>query len=551
VSKGEYARLSSFIGAIAVSDLIKTTLGPKGMDKMLVSGGADPRGQGDVTVTNDGATILKKIPVDNAAAKVLVDISKTQDNEVGDGTTTVVVLAGELLREAEKLTMQKLHPQTIIRGWRLASDVAIKALEESAMDNSKDAELFRKDLINVAKTTLSSKIVVGEIEFFSNLCVDAVLRLHDNSDLEMITIIKKPGGSMRDSYLDDGFILDKRFGLGQKTRWEKPRILIANTSMDTDKIKIWGAKVKAHTLQEMADIEAAERLKMKQKVDRILSYGIDIFINRQLIYDYPEQLFREVGVASIEHADFEGVERLARVLGAEIMSTFEKLDTKPKKEEEDKKSETKEKEPTFDKEHEYSNYTKLGTCGLVEEVMIGEDSVIKFSGVSRGEACTIVLRGASIHLLDEMERSIHDALCVLTQTIKNSRIVLGGGASEMLMAHHVDEAARKHGGKEQMAMDGFANALRSIPTILADNAGFDAVDIVTKLRSEHAHKHTHMGIDMAKGGIGDMKKLGVFEAYKSKSQSLISAHEAAEMILRVDDIVRNAPRQRSDPNPHQ
>jgi len=457
-------------------------------------------------------------------------------------------LAGELLREAEKLTMQKIHPQTIIRGWRQAIDVAIKALEESAVDNSKDPDLFRKDLFNVAKTTLSSKIVVGEIDFFSNLCVEAVMRLHDKSNLEMITVIKKPGGSMKDSYLDGGFILDKRFGLGQKTRWEKPRVMIANTSMDTDKIKIWGAKVKAHTLQEMADIEAAERLKMKKKVERILAHDIDIFINRQLIYDYPEQLFREAGVASIEHADFEGIERLARVLGAEIMSTFDTVEAKEKDDE--KKSDSKDKKADPDKDHEYSNYTKLGTCTVVEEVMIGEDSVIKFSGVPRGEACTIVLRGASIHLLDEMERSIHDALCVLTQTVKNSRIVLGGGASEMLMAHHVEEAARKQGGKEQMAMDGFANALRSIPTILADNAGFDAADIVTKLRSEHAHKRTHMGIDIAKGAVGDVKKLGVFEAYKSKSQSLVSAHEAAEMILRVDDIVKNAPRPRADPNPH-
>jgi len=219
-----------------------------------------------------------------------------------------------------------------------------------------------------------------------------------------------------------------------------------------------------------------------------------------------------------------------------------------KKKKSDSKDKKSEKEP--DKQHEYSNYTQLSTCTVVEETMVGEDTVIKFSGVPRGEACTIVLRGASIHLLDEMERSIHDALCVLTQTIRNSRIVLGGGASEMLMAHHVEEFARKQGGKEQMAMDGFASALRSIPTILADNAGFDAADIVTKLRSEHAHKRTHMGIDMGKGTVGDVKKLGVFEAYKSKSQSLTSAHEAAEMILRVDDLVKNAPRPRADPHPH-
>ncbi|ETO31332.1 hypothetical protein RFI_05788 [Reticulomyxa filosa] len=344
--------------------------------------------------------------------------------------------------------------------------------------------------------------------------------------------------------------------------------MLANTSMDTDKIKIWGAKVKVHTFEEVAELEANEKVKMRQKVERILSYGADIFINRQLIYDYPEQLFREAGVASIEHADFEGIERLVgfvkkiyidnnntknrhkkkKLLIVHIYLRCLVLNNNKRKRE--KKTETKEKETSTDKSQEYTNYTKLSTCGLVEEIMIGEDSVIKFTGVPRGEACTIVLRGASIHLLDEMERSIHDALCILTQTIKNTRVVLGGGASEMLMAHHVDEAARKHGGKEQMAMDGFANALRAIPTILADNAGFDAVDIVTKLRSEHAHKHTYMGIDIAKGTVGDMRKLGVIEAYKSKSQSLISAHEAAEMILRVDDIVKNAPRPRNDRMPH-
>jgi len=241
----------------------------------------------------------------------------------------------------------------------------------------------------------------------------------------------------------------------------------------------------------------------------------DIFINRQLIYDYPEQIFTDCGVASIEHADFEGVERLARVLDAEIMSTFDNVEEK-----------------------------QLGTCELVEEVMIGESNVIKFSGVPKGEACTIVLRGASTHLLDEMERSLHDALCVLTQTVRESRVVLGGGASEMAMAYAVTQEANKHASKEQLAMLAFANALQTIPTILADNAGFDSAEIVTQLRALHAQGRHNMGVDMDKGIAGDMLQLGVCESFKSKSQSLVSAHEAAEMILRVDDIVKCAPRQR-------
>eukprot|EP00484_Ammonia_sp_Unknown_P000172 CAMPEP_0197021118 /NCGR_PEP_ID=MMETSP1384-20130603/2016_1 /TAXON_ID=29189 /ORGANISM="Ammonia sp." /LENGTH=562 /DNA_ID=CAMNT_0042448881 /DNA_START=40 /DNA_END=1728 /DNA_ORIENTATION=+ len=535
IQKGDHARLSSFIGAIAVADLVKTTLGPKGMDKMLVSG--SPHG-GDVTVTNDGATILKRIPVDNPAAKILVNISMTQDDEVGDGTTSVVVLAGELLREAEKLTlMMKLHPQTIIRGWRHALDVAKNALSSCAVDNKADEKRFKKDLLNIARTTLSSKIVTSELEFFAKLCVDAVLRLKGSIDLDMIQVIKKQGGTMNDSFLDSGFILDKNFGLSQKTVYKNPRIMVANTGMDTDKIKIWGARVKVHSMDDVAEIEKAEKEKMKRKVDKILAHNIDIFINRQLIYDYPEELFREAGVGSIEHADFDGVERLARVLDAEILSTFDKVDES--KSGDDSKDDEKKK-----KGKESSRVHKLGTCATVQEIMLGEDTVIKFDGVPKGEACTIVLRGASTHLLDEMERSIHDALCILTQTIRESRVVLGGGCCELLMAQAVHEEAMKTKGKEALAMDAFANAMRQIPAILADNAGFDAAEIVTALRSEHSQGNHWMGVCMETGSIGDMRKYGVTESYKSKLQCLTSAAEAAEMILRVDDIVKCAPRAR-------
>ena len=252
---------SAFLGAIAVADLVKTTLGPKGMDKLL-----QPVGQGQsgprshVSFTNDGATILKSIPIDNPAAKIIVDTSKTQDSEVGDGTTSVAVLAGELLREAEQLVMQKIHPQIIIRGWRKAVTVARAALEASSLDHSSDPVAFREDLINIAKTTLSSKILSANKEHFAQLAVDAVLRLKGSTDLGSVQVVKKVGGSMRDSYLEEGFVLDKKIGVGQPKRIENARILVANTALDTDKIKIFGSHATTHpTTQPHASELSSDR----------------------------------------------------------------------------------------------------------------------------------------------------------------------------------------------------------------------------------------------------------------------------------------------------
>lgn len=254
---------------------------------------------------------------------------------------------------------------------------------------------------------------------------------------------------------------------------------------------------------------------MKNKVEKACKYGMDVFINRQLIYNTPEQIFTKNGVMTIEHADFEGIERLALVLGAEIVSTFE--------------------EPERD---------VLGTCDLIEEIVIGEDKLIKFSGVKRGEACTVVLRGASMHILDEAERSLHDALCILANQTKSTRIVMGGGCSEILMAQAVDELAAKTPGKEAYAISAFAQALRQIPTIIADNAGYDSNELVAQLKAAHYNGEKYAGLDMESGKVGSMKELRIYESLKSKSQSLISAHEAAEMILRVDDVIKCAPRQR-------
>merc|ERR1712019_70238 len=317
----------------------------------------------------------RNVGLDNPAAKVLKEISKVQDDEVGDGTTSVTVFAAELLREAEKLVAQKLHPQTIVAGYRKANVVALASLDEVAVDNGADQEKFKEDLMNIARTTLSSKLLTQHQDFFAKMSVDAVLRLQGSGDLNNIQIIKKLGGALVDSYLDEGFILEKAIGVNQPKIIENAKILLANTAMDTDKIKIFGSKVRVDQVTKVADIEKAEKDKMKGKVEKIVNHGINVFINRQLIYNYPEQLFADAGVMAIEHADFEGIERLALVTGSEIVSTFHNPES-----------------------------VKMGTCKVIEECIIGEDRYIKFSGVGKGEACTIVLRGAPSQILDEAER---------------------------------------------------------------------------------------------------------------------------------------------------
>jgi len=512
--KAETARLSSFIGAMAVGDLVKSTLGPKGMDKILLGMG---RNEGKVEVTNDGATILKNIGVDNPAAKVMVDMSRVQDAEVGDGTTSVVVFSSELIREAEKMIEMRIHPQTIVAGWRQATKVARQALESSAKDHGEDADKFRNDLMNIARTTLSSKILNAHKDFFSKMAVDAVLRLKKSGNLDAIQITKVRGGTLQESFLDEGFLLNKKPGVRQPKKIENARILIANTPMDTDKIKVFGSRVKVDAVSKVADLELAEKEKMKDKVDLICKHDINVFINRQLIYNYPEQLFADKGVMAIEHADFDGIERLALVTGGEIVSTFGNPEL-----------------------------VKIGKCDLIEQVEIGEETLIKFSGVALGEACSIVLRGATEQILDEAERSLHDALCVLTSTVKETKTVYGGGCSEMLMANAVMDAAATTAGKEAIAMEAYAKALTELPTIIAENGGYDAAQLVSELRALHKQNKSTMGLNMSEGIVGDMGELGITESLSVKRQVIVSASEAAEMILRVDDILKAAPRKRTN-----
>lgn len=512
--RGDNARLQAFIGAIAIGDLVKSTLGPKGMDKILqpMPGEGAPK---SATVTNDGATILKSIWIDNPAAKILVDISKTQDQECGDGTTSVVVMAAELLRNAQYLVESKMHPQVIIRGYRQALEAARSKLVALATDNGSDSAKFREDLMKIARTTLSSKLLKHEKEHFAELAVNAVLRLKSKPNLDYIQVIKKPGASLKDSFLEDGFILEKKIAVGAPKKLENCKILVANCQMDTDKIKIYGARVKVDSFEAVAEIEKAEKEKMKSKVDRICKHGCNVFINRQLIYNYPEQLFKENGVMPIEHSDFEGTERLAAVLGADIVSTFDNPEE-----------------------------VKLGTCKEISEMMIGEDKVIKFSGCAETEACSIVLRGASTHILDEAERSLHDALAVLYQTVSETRVVHGGGSMEMAMSTAVLEKMASVSGKESVAMEQFAKALQQMPTILADNAGYDSAELLGQLRAHHLKGQHEYGLEFTTGTVASMADLGIMESFRSKMSQLCSAAEAAEMIIRVDDIIKNAPRQR-------
>jgi len=327
--------------------------------------------------------------------------------------------------------------------------------------------------------------------------------------------MKKAGGQLRDSYLDTGFLLDKKIGVGQPARVENAKILIANTSMDTDKIKVYGAKVKVESMTKVAEIEEAEKDKMRAKCNKIIAHKCNVFINRQLIYNLPESIFASNGIMAIEHADFDGIERLAAVLGGDVTSIFDSPEL-----------------------------VTLGECDLIEEVMIGEDKIIRLSGCKTGEACTIVLRGSSSHVLDEAERSMHDALCILTSTVKDPRRVYGGGCTEILMAQAIDKAVPETAGKKALAMTSFATALRQLPSIVADNGGYDSAELITTLRSAHAKGDVKAGLDMVNGTVGDMDELGIMECFKSKHQVLQSASEAAEMILRVDEIVKCAPRRR-------
>ena len=495
-----YGDANDFLASVKkIAALVKSTLGPKGMDKILLSK------NGNFLVTNDGATILKNVMCESLSLNIIRDICGVQDDEIGDGTTSVCCLIGELISEAEKLRSFQIHPQLIIQGFRIAAKEAIKIIEKKSFDYSKNLTDFCEQILNLARTTLNSKIISPAREHFARIAVKAVLKLKGSTNINSIKIIKKCGGSLKDSFIENGLILEKKIGVNQPKKIVNARILCANTSMDADKIKIYGARIRVRTISKLAEIEVAEQKKILDKCKKIISHGINVFVNRQLIYHRHERFFTEHGVVTLEHADFDGIERLALVTGAEIVSTFD-----------------------------IPFKIKLGKCKIVEEILIGDETMTRFSGCPNGDTCTIIIRGSNLQLLDEAERSIHDALCVLSQVIKDPRIVWGGGSIETQVALGLEDLAKKTIDKTSLAIESFAKAVQNLPKIVADNAGLDSIDLINKIKTQHEMGNEKTCLDLDTGKFGNANDLGLIESSKLKTQLIISSVEAAEMMIRID-----------------
>lgn len=491
------ARRTINSGTKLIYEIIKSTLGPSGMTKLLTCGSK-------IKVTNDGATILKNLLIDSASARILIESSIGQDWEEGDGTTTIAILAALLVDEAYKLN--DTHPIQIIKGYEIALEKSLEIITNNSFIMKDD------DFLNLAKTTLSSKILRCDLDKFSNICVDAINIIEDRENLNLINFIKVEG-EISGSNLVSGFILDKNTQLDTVYN---PKILIANTAMDQDKIKISGAQVNVKSITELSKIEEAERERMQEKVDSILKENINVFINRQIMYDYFLRLFKDRDVIAIENADFDGVERLANILNGKIVSNFDCLTD------------------------------CYGTCEKIENVTVGEKRMIKFTGLQKG-ACTIIIRGSTKEMQDEIERSLHDALCVLMKVRKEKKIIYGGGSVEIEIGLALNNLALKTEGKESSAIMGFSNALQKIPQIIAENCGMDGEAIKSQLRALHTKNKRTFGVSLKNDGVGCMKEENIIESLRIKRRIFTAAVEAACQIIKCDGIIRCKPQKRDHP----
>lgn len=496
--RGDDANATIYSGIELINSVLRTTLGPKGSYKVMDAGNK-------IYITNDGATILKNLVIDNPAAKLLIDASVSQDWEEGDGTTSIAVLATELLLEAKKLNIPRV---SIIRGYELALKHCLNKLEELSIAISNDSD---SEMINLARTTICSKVLKCDLQHFSKLCVDAIKKLENENDLNLIQIIKT-SGNLEESYLSDGFILNKDVEVEEM---ENVSVLVANTSLDADKVKIYGAKINVDSLKSLSEIETAEKEKMQKKIEKITSIPFKCFVNRQIIYDYPLELLKQKKINVVEHADFDGVERLNKFLGGKIVSSFENL--------------------TED---------SLGKCTKVKNITIGNDRMVLFENTGK-KAVTIVLKGSSKEVLDEAERSIHDALCVLNKLKEEKKVIYGGGATEMELFFSLQDLTTTLKDKESESILAFANALQQIPVILAENGGLDFDLIKAKLRAEHKQGNTTFGVDFNTNSVGCMRNSGVLESLRTKRRVLIAATEMARMILKTDGFIKCKPRERT------
>ena len=505
-SRGKEAQRNNIAAAKLISEIVKSSIGPRGMDKMLVDS------LGDVTITNDGATMLKEIDVQHPAAKMLVEVSKTTDNEVGDGTTSAVVLAGALLEKAEELLDKDVHPTVIVDGYSKASRKAIEALEGVAETvTPEDKDWLRK----VAKTSMQTKLVFKEAEELANLVVDANLAIAEKEDktfkvdIDNVKVEKKPGGSLKDTKLIQGIVLDKEVvhsGMPKVT--EKAKIALVSAPFEIEKTE-FDAKLNINDPSMMKKFLDEETKMLKGMVDKVVQVGANVVVCQKGIDDIAQHYMAKAGILAVRRAKESDMTKLAKATGARVVNNFEDLSP-----------------------------SDLGYAAHVEERKVEEDKWVFVEGCKNPKAVTILVRGGTQRIVDEAERALHDALMVTKDVIERPAIVAGGGAAEAEAASQVLKWADKLSGREQLAAQKFAEALESIPIALALNAGMDPIDAQVEFRAKHATENGKwFGIEAADGKVKDMFQRQVFEPLAVKVQIIRSATEAASMILRIDDVI--------------
>ncbi len=508
-TRGRSAQSNNIYAARLIADTVKTTLGPRGMDKMLVDS------MGDVVITNDGATILKEIDVAHPAAKMVIEVSKTQDQECGDGTTTSVILTGELLKVAGELLEKGIHPTTITAGYNLAAKEAVKVLTDMALPIKKGD---KATLLNIANTSLASKSAGANAELLTHVVVDAVTAVAETTgtgknsvtevDLDNILIQKAKGGSLEDSKLITGIILDKeRVHSGMPQNVEKAKIALVNAALEIKKTEV-DAKIEITAPDQLGAFLAQEESTIKDMVEKVKKSGATVLICQKGIDDLAQHFLAKNGIYAIRRAKKSDMEKLAKATGAQIVNTLDDL-----------------------------SKSVLGSAGLVEERKIGDDTFTFVTDCPSAKAVSILLRGGTEHVVDEAERALHDALSVVRVALEDGKMTPGGGAAATEIALRMRDFATTVGGREQMAIEAFANAVEVVPRTLAENAGLDEIDILLSLRRAHKRGKTTHGVNVFTGKIEDMVANNVIEPLRVGTQEIKAATEAAVMILRIDDVI--------------
>lgn len=476
------------------------------MDKMLVSS------IGDVVITNDGATIMKELDVQHPAAKMLVEVAKTQDNEVGDGTTTAVVLTGELLDKAEKLLDKDVHPTVIVEGYRNAADKAREILDSlSEKIDPNDAETLGK----IAMTAMGTKGVTGAKGYLAKIAVDAALLVKETRDgktkvdVDLVKVLKKHGKSLEETELVRGIVVDKEIAHPQMPKHiENAKIALLNAKLEIEKTE-FDAKININSPDQMKLFLDEEERMLKEMVDDVVKSGTNFVFCEKSIDDIALHYLSKKRISAVKNMSSGDMEKLAKATGGKIVASVKDL-----------------------------NSASLGEAKVIEEMKIGDDKLTYVRDAKNPMAVTVVLRGGTEHVVDEAERSLHDALCVVRDAIEDGKMVAGGGAPEAETAKQLREYAVKVGGREQLAIEAFADALESIPLALAENAGLDPIDIMVELRAKHEDPANRWyGVDVFSGKVRDTRTLNVLEPLRVKLQVVKSATEAASMILRIEDVI--------------